>query len=145
MAASLDRFTFVVANIVGVGLGLVGGYLLAKPKPCDPSAGSLFVVGENTYVDAPFVALLGSNLKRESRGEWTVYLLRDVGIHIQRVSERTLLPGQVGALYLVRDEEGHGGNDAAVQHVLLDLVRLGTLRGGQFWNSWETVAEEGKA
>ena len=92
-------------------------------------------------MDGPFVDLLAAKLVHESAGEWTLFVLRKFGIFLKKVSDRPLLPGQLGPLYQIRDEPDANRNDDDVQVFLSELVRLGVLHRGRNFRSWDDVRE----
>ena len=136
-----SRLALVVATTLGLATGLVGGYLALQPRGCDQPAGHLWSVGPDTFVDGPFVDLLAAKLFHEPAGEWTLFVLRKFGIFLKKVSDRPLLPGQLGPLYQIRDEPDANRNDDDVQVFLSELVRLGVLHRGRNFRSWDDVRE----
>ena len=135
-----SRLSLVVATTLGLATGLIGGYFALQPR-CDRPAGHLWSVGPDTFVDGPVVDLLASKLVHESAGEWTLFVLRKFGIFLKKVSDRPLLPGQLGPLYQIRDEADASRNDDDVQVFLSELVRLGVLQRGRRFRSWDDARE----
>lgn len=135
-----SRLGLIVATTLGLATGLVGGYFALQPR-CDLPAGHLWSVGPDTFVDGPFVDLLASKLVHEPAGEWTLFVLRKFGIFLKKVSDRPLLPGQLGPLYQIRDEPDASRNDDDVQVFLSELMRLGVLHHVRHFRSWDDVRE----
>lgn len=149
------RLHVVVGSLVGLGLGLAGGYLLRpaptpcpEPPPPELPAGHYYVIGEDIYVDEGFVRWLASKVTPERQGSWLIFRLRDLVIHLadlRRVPWHFYIQGQIGRRFLVRTEEGEG-SDREVVRFLEALVSLGVLAEGGRWGSWdELTPQEGDA
>ena len=129
----------IAAHLVGIGFGLVSGYLLATPRPCPFPAGRRFGVGTQTFVDEPFVELLTARTRPDRREEWTLYVLNDVGFFLKKFSGEPIFPQQTGALYMLRDEPDRWNVDAEAQDFLRELITLGVVQNGGFWRTWDDV------
>ena len=140
-----SRIGFFLVGVASFGAGVLTGRRIARP----PAIGGVYHVGAETFVDGPFFDLLASKLgPPRDVDEWTVFDMRGIRIALKRLTDKTLVPGQIGALYLVRNVPpepgsmaatgGRFGNDEHVQLVLGDFVRLGLIRSG-VWESWREV------
>lgn len=130
-----------LGSLVGVGLG-VAGTLLLRPAPacrCDLPAGHYYRVGDEVYVDEPFVRWLRSGVEPIAR-TWLVFPLKRFGIFLREVDDpRRRLPGQEGLLYEVR-QQADNDNDRQVDLFLDALLRLGAVAHGGHFQSWADVS-----
>lgn len=140
-----SRVGFFLVGVASFGAGVLTGRRIARP----PAIGGVYHVGVETFVDGPFFDLLASKIgPPRDVDEWTVFVMRGIRICLKRFTDKPLVPGQIGVLYLVRHQrpdpgslaatEARVGNDEHVQLVLGDFVRLGLVRSG-VWESWREV------
>ena len=104
----------IVAGIVGIGFGLVGGYLLSAPQPC------------------PFP-------RPEVQGEWTLHLINDVGFYLKKFSDAPIFPRQSGSLYVLRAQPDPWNVDAEALDFLRELITLGIVEHGGYWGTWDAL------
>ncbi|MEZ4454590.1 MAG: hypothetical protein R3B09_34380 [Nannocystaceae bacterium] len=146
------RLHVVVGSLVGLGLGLAGGYLLRPaPRPCPPPpeppppelpAGHIFVIGEDVYVDEGFVRWLAARVSFEREGTWLVFRLPDFTIYLadlRRVPWHFYLKDQIGRRFLVRTEDGDPENDRQGGAVHDAPGSLGVIKEGGRWSSWDEL------
>jgi hypothetical protein len=146
------RLHVVVGSLVGLGVGLAGGYLLRpavtpcpplpEPPPPELPAGHYYVIGEDVYVDEGFVRWLASKVDFERDGTWLAFRLRSFTIYLadlRRVPWHFYLKGQIGRRFLVRTEDGDVENDRQVIAFLEALVVIGVLGEGGRWSSWDEI------
>ncbi len=129
----------IVAGIVGIGFGLVGGYLLSAPQPCPFPFGRKFGVGTQTFVDGPFVEFLISKARPEVQGEWTLHLINDVGFYLKKFSDAPIFPRQSGSLYVLRAQPDPWNVDAEALDFLRELITLGIVEHGGYWGTWDAL------
>lgn len=152
------RLHVVVGSLVGLGVGLAGGYLLRPaPKPCPPlpeppppelPVGHYYVIGPDVYVDEGFVRWLAAKVPFERDGTWLAFPLGELTIHLadlRRVPWHYYLAGQIGRRFLVRTEDGDPDNDRKTVGFLEALVRLGVLAEGGRWASWDELIPQADA
>lgn len=146
-----ERPAQVVAHLVGLAAGLVGGFFLGRPAADGrstpmprASVGRLYRVDSETYIDGAFIEFLRPriNAHPSASGDWTIFGFRNFGLFVQSLSEASLLPGQHGPLYMVRHVLGdtsQATNDSEAHALLQDLVDLGLLEFGGVFRSWGEV------
>ena len=147
---AVSRLHVAVGSLVGLGVGLVGGYLLrAPPTPCPPlpepprpelPVGHYYVIGEDIYVDEGFVRWLLARVSLEREGTWLALQLATFKVYLadlRRVPWHFYFEGQIGRRFLVRTEDND--NDREAVRFLEALVTIGVLGEGGRWSSWDEL------
>lgn len=131
-----------LGSLVGVGLGVAGALLLRPAPPACRAAlpaGHYFRVGDEVYVDEPFVRWLRQSIEPIAR-TWLVFPLKRFGIFLREVDDpRRQFPRQQGLLFEVRQIEDND-NDHKVDLFLDALLRLGAVEHGGYFQSWADVS-----
>ena len=135
----MSRLHVVLGTLAGVAVGAIGAHWL-RPRPdhrCEIPAGRYFRVGDEVFVDQPFVAWLRSKMEPIER-EWIVFPFKKFGLFVRHFAADRRLPGQEGHLYEIRqDPERDNDRNAAI---FLDaLLRLGAVQHGGAFQSWADV------
>lgn len=123
------------ALTLGAAIGL-GAYLLQRRLDDPPHAAPLWRVGRDLFVDRRFLDWLAADIPPSTRGEWTVFEHSKVAIHLLSISDRRLLPGQVGSLFQIRDLHDDP-NDSDVEVLIAWLIRLGVIHEAGAWPTWD--------
>lgn len=130
------RGALALGATLGLGAGLLGGYLIQRRLDEAPHVAVLWRVGRDVFVDQRFLDWLAADIPPRTRGEWTSFEHSKVAIHLLSISDRRLLPGQLGPLFQIRDLHDDA-NDADVEVLLAWLVRLGVVHEAGTWLTWD--------
>ena len=117
-----------LAGVVGAGAGFALGREMDRPRPtASLTKGTVWFIDRAIFVDSPFIDAIASSFVHE-RGGWRIYNGRKVVLEARR-ADVTPLPGQVGALYILRKND-------ETSDFINTLVALGLLGGGVTYASW---------
>lgn len=100
-------------------------------------AGHYYRVGDDVFVDQPFVSWMRSKVDPVER-EWIVFPFKKFGLFVRDYTDERRLPGQEGLLFEVRQDLDRD-NDRQAAIFLDTLLRLGALAHGGAFQSWSDV------
>ncbi|MBL9106475.1 MAG: hypothetical protein JNL82_36465 [Myxococcales bacterium] len=152
-----SRLWLAFGSALSVGLGFVSGMMYTRSSAAGVSdaIGRLYEIDGDAYIDSALVAFLTqrAELRRTipcstvlpCPGEWTALHFRAVVVFVKKLSERPILPRQLGGLYSVRRLSGDSAEargDRDVEKFLQEMIDLGLVDRVGRWKSWGDVLKD---
>lgn len=150
MSMSISRLWLVTSTVASIGVGFLGGLMYSRrTEPTDAAIGRLYEIDEETYIDGALVEFLTARADRHETvpcsdllpcpKKWTALHFRAVVLFVKLFVERSFLPHQRGALYMVRGEKADAVSDREVHRFLQEMIDLGLVQRVARWSSWRDV------